>query len=63
MKDKALLFINGDAPKTFPNLSDYGLGDEAIAKVSDRLAKRGWKLGECENITGDTVKEILTIRK
>ena len=45
------------------HLSDYGLGDEAIAKVSDRLAKRGWKLGECENITGDTVKEILTIRK
>ena len=45
------------------HLSDYGLGDEAIAKVSDRLAKRGWKLGECENITGDTVKEILIIRK
>lgn len=45
------------------HLSDYGLGDEAIARVSDRLSKRGWKLGECANITGDTVKEILTIRK
>ncbi|MDR1706440.1 MAG: iron-containing alcohol dehydrogenase [Prevotella sp.] len=45
------------------HLSDYGLDDEAIAKVSDRLAKRGWKLGECGNITADTVKEILTIRK
>ncbi|MFT4221691.1 iron-containing alcohol dehydrogenase [Dysgonomonas sp.] len=45
------------------HLSDYGLDDEVIAKVSDRLAKRGWKLGECGNITADTVKDILTIRK
>ncbi|MFV0536773.1 MAG: iron-containing alcohol dehydrogenase [Dysgonomonas sp.] len=45
------------------HLSDYGLGDDAIVKVSDRLAQRGWKLGECGNITADTVKEILTIRK
>lgn len=45
------------------HLSDYNLGDEAIAKVSGRLAERGWKLGECHNITVDLVKEILTIRK
>jgi NADP-dependent alcohol dehydrogenase len=45
------------------HLSDYNLGDEAIAKVSGRLAGRGWKLGECNNITADLVKEILTIRK
>lgn len=25
MKDKALLFINGDAPKSFPNLENYNL--------------------------------------
>lgn len=25
MKDKALLFINGDAPKSFPKLDEYGL--------------------------------------
>jgi len=25
MKDKALLFINGDAPKSFPDLEQYGL--------------------------------------
>ncbi|WBV61501.1 thiamine diphosphokinase [Chryseobacterium camelliae] len=25
MKDKALLFINGDAPKSFPNPDEYGL--------------------------------------
>jgi thiamine pyrophosphokinase len=25
MKDKALLFINGDPPKTFPDLEEYGL--------------------------------------
>jgi len=45
------------------HLSDYNLGDEAITKVVDRLAKRGWKLGECHNITADVIKEILTIRK
>ncbi len=45
------------------HLSDYGLGDEAIVKVSDRLDQRGWKLGECGNITADVVKEVLTIRK
>lgn len=45
------------------HLSDYGLGDEAITKVADRLAERGWKLGESHNITPDVVKEILTLRK
>lgn len=45
------------------HLSDYNLGDEAIEKVSKRLADRGWKLGECQNITPDVVKEILTLRK
>ncbi len=45
------------------HLSDYGLGAEAIDKVANRLAERGWKLGECQNITADTVREILTLRK
>jgi len=45
------------------HLSDYGLGEEVIEKVSERLASRGWKLGECQNITPDVVKEILTLRK
>lgn len=45
------------------HLSDYNLGDEAVTKVADRLAGRGWKLGECQNITADVVKEILTLRK
>lgn len=45
------------------HLSDYNLGDEAIEKVSNRLAERGWKLGECNNITSDVVKEILILRK
>lgn len=45
------------------HLSDYGLGDEAIIKVAERLASRGWKLGEHQNITLDVIKEILTIRK
>lgn len=45
------------------HLSDYKLGDEAVEKVSKRLADRGWKLGECHNITANTIKEILTLRK
>ncbi|MDR1883877.1 MAG: iron-containing alcohol dehydrogenase [Prevotella sp.] len=45
------------------HLSDYNLGDEAIEKTSKRLAERNWKLGECRNITSDTVKTILTLRK
>lgn len=45
------------------HLSDYGLGDEAIERVGNRLNNRGWKLGECHNITGDTVKQILRLRK
>lgn len=44
-------------------LSDYGLGDEAIEKVRERLNKRGWKLGECHNITGDVAAGILQLRK
>lgn len=45
------------------HLSDYGLGDEAIDKVAERLGSRGWKLGECHNITSDVIKDILTLRK
>jgi NADP-dependent alcohol dehydrogenase len=45
------------------HLSDYNLDDEAIARVTSRLADRGWILGECHNITADVVKEVLTIRK
>lgn len=45
------------------HLSDYGLGEEVIEKVVNRLTERGWKLGECRNITAETVREILTLRK
>ena len=45
------------------HLSDYKLGVEAIEKVSNRLADRGWKLGECGNITSDVVKQVLNLRK
>ena len=45
------------------HLADYNLGDEAIEKVSSRLGERGWKLGEAHNITADTVRQILTLRK
>ena len=44
------------------HLSDYGLGKEVADKVTDRMAKRGWKLGECHNITAETIKEILLLR-
>ncbi|MFV0418564.1 MAG: iron-containing alcohol dehydrogenase [Dysgonomonas sp.] len=43
-------------------LSDYKLGKEVAEKVADRMTKRGWKLGECHNITAETVKEILLLR-
>lgn len=43
-------------------LSDYGLGEEAVDAVSERMQERGWKLGESHNITSDTVREILTSR-
>lgn len=43
-------------------LSDYGLRQEAVDAVSNRIKERGWKLGEKENITADVVKEILTLR-
>lgn len=44
------------------HLSDYGLGQEVVVAVSDRIKERGWKLGEKANMTSDTVKEILTLR-
>lgn len=44
-------------------LSEYNLGDELIEKVVVRMRERGWKLGECENITADVIKEILELRK
>ena len=44
-------------------LSDYGLGDEAIEKVVNRMKERGWKLGEKENITFDVVRKVLELRK
>lgn len=43
-------------------LSDYGLGQEAVDAVSKKITERGWKLGERQNIDGNVVKEILTIR-
>lgn len=45
------------------HLSAYGLGNEAIDKVTNRLGSRGWKLGESANITADVICEILTLRK
>lgn len=54
-------FFEGMGIKT--HLSDYNLGDEAIKKVSQRLHDRGWKLGECHNITSDLVSKILDIRR
>ncbi len=43
-------------------LSDYGLGQEVVDTVSNRIKERGWKLGEKGNITADIVREILTLR-
>mgnify|MGYP000942759351 CR=1 FL=1 len=57
---KVELFFEQMGIKT--HLSDYGLGGDAATAVADRIDKRGWKLGECQNITGSVVREILEIR-
>ncbi|MDR3119223.1 MAG: iron-containing alcohol dehydrogenase [Mediterranea sp.] len=45
------------------HLSDYGLDEEAIDKVCKRMEERRWKLGECDDITPDMIREILTLRR
>ncbi|NDV68201.1 iron-containing alcohol dehydrogenase [Dysgonomonas sp. 25] len=54
-------FFEGLGVKT--RLSDYGLGGDAIEVIRKRLNERGWKLGECHNITGDVAAEILDLRR
>ncbi|KMQ65523.1 thiamine pyrophosphokinase [Chryseobacterium angstadtii] len=52
MKDKALLFINGDHPKSFPDLDPYGL----IACTDGAfhyLKKLGFPLDKLDFISGD----------
>lgn len=52
MKDKALLFINGDAPKSFPDLNNYGL----IACTDGAfhyLKKMNFPLDKLDFISGD----------
>lgn len=48
--------------KVKTRLSDYGLGEEAVEAVANRIASRGWKLGEHGNITGKETREILMLR-
>lgn len=43
-------------------LSEYNIGQEAVGKVSERMNQRGWKLGECQNVDGEMIAEILTLR-
>jgi NADP-dependent alcohol dehydrogenase len=43
-------------------LSDYGLGEEAVQKVADRMKERGWIMGEHQNITPEVVEKILSKR-
>lgn len=52
MRDKALLFINGDAPKSLPNLENYGL----IACTDGAfhyLKRMGFPLDKLDFISGD----------
>lgn len=52
MKDKALLFINGDAPQLFPNLDQYGL--IACTDGAFHYLKRlGFPLDRLDFISGD----------
>ncbi len=45
------------------HLSDYGIGDDIIRSIVDRMSERGWKLGERGNVTPDKVKLILEAAK
>lgn len=52
MKDKVLLFINGDAPKSFPDLEKYGL----IACTDGAfhyLKRMNFPLDQLDFISGD----------
>ncbi|MDE7356149.1 MAG: iron-containing alcohol dehydrogenase [Rikenellaceae bacterium] len=40
-------------------LSDYGIGDDVIKRIVDRMRERGWRLGERAAIDADTVRRIL----
>jgi alcohol dehydrogenase YqhD (iron-dependent ADH family) len=44
-------------------LSDKNIGDDVIEKIQNKFNKFGMKLGENANVTGDVVKQILTIQK
>ncbi len=44
------------------HLSDYGLGEEAVKKVTERTRERGWVMGENRNITAEVVETILRSR-
>lgn len=43
-------------------LSDYGLGKEAVVKVTERTRERGWVMGENRDITPEVVETILNSR-
>lgn len=43
-------------------LSDYGLGEEAVNTVTERVRECGWEMGEHRNITADVVETILRSR-
>lgn len=52
MKDRALLFINGEPPKSFPDLNDYGLiaGTDGAFHY---LKQMGFPLDKLDFISGD----------
>lgn len=54
-------FFNKVGVKT--HLSDYNLGEEAINRIVDRFAERGWKIGEKRNIDSKLIHQILLLRK
>jgi thiamine pyrophosphokinase len=52
MKDKALLFINGDPPKTFPDLEEYGL-IACTDGAFHHLKKLHFPLDKLDFVSGD----------
>lgn len=43
----------------FTKLHEYQLNDSAFDEIISRFTARGWKLGENQSITPDTIREIL----
>jgi NADP-dependent alcohol dehydrogenase len=54
-----LFFESLGVPTT---LRDHGLPPEAADRVAERIAAKGWKLGEHQDIGPEEIRQILLLR-